>query len=76
MRWLLDGLGRDPADALYVGDDLTDETAFVALGDPATTVIVADTEGDRLTAARFRVRDPDDVLTVLRRLASTELADA
>ena len=76
VRWLLDGLGRDPADALYVGDDLTDETAFVALGDPATTVIVADTEGDRLTAARFRVRDPDDVLTVLRRLASTELADA
>ncbi len=71
VRWLLDGLGRDPSDALYVGDDLTDETAFVALDAPALTVVVSDTEGDRPTAARFRLRGPDDVLTLLQRLAST-----
>ena len=75
VRWLLDGLGRDSSDALYVGDDLTDETAFVALDAPAPTVVVADTEGDRPTAARFWLRGPDDVLTLLQRLASTPLDD-
>jgi trehalose-6-phosphatase len=53
-----------------VGDDLTEETAFVVLDAPAPTVVVADTEGDRPTAARFRLRGPDDVLTLLQRLAS------
>ena len=73
VRWLLDGLGCDPSDALYIGDDLTDETAFVALKAPATTVIVADTAGDRPTVARFRLSGPDDVLRLLQHLASTEL---
>lgn len=51
---------------LYVGDDTTDEDAFRALKavPEALTVKV----GDGVTAARYRVDGPDDVLELLRRL--------
>lgn len=68
VRWLLDGMRIEPSDALYIGDDLTDETAFVALGSQGTTVIVAGPDDDRPTAARLRVDDPTDVATILERL--------
>ena len=70
VRWLLDGLNRDPDNALYIGDDLTDETAFVALDGAAVTVIVAGDVGDRPTAARFRVCNTTDVLTLLQRFVA------
>jgi len=53
------------AGVLYLGDDVTDEDAFRALGDGDVTVKVGD--GD--TAAGYRVADPDGALAVLRRLA-------
>lgn len=50
---------------LYAGDDVTDERAFASLRDTDVTVKVGAGE----TAARFRVRDPDEVAHLLGRLA-------
>jgi trehalose 6-phosphate phosphatase len=53
------------AGAAYLGDDVTDEDAFRALGPDALTVKVGPGE----TAARFRVADPGEVRVMLERLA-------
>ena len=53
------------AGALYLGDDVTDEDAFAALGADDVTIKVGD--GD--TVARHRVADIAGVLAVLDRLA-------
>lgn len=53
------------AAALYLGDDVTDEDGFRALGPDDVTVKVG--EGD--TVARFRVADVPGAVAVLRRLA-------
>jgi trehalose 6-phosphate phosphatase len=58
------------AGALYLGDDVTDEDGFRALGEDDVTVKVGD--GD--TAARHRVPDLDGALAVLRRLADLLIA--
>lgn len=50
---------------LYAGDDVTDETAFAALGDGDVGVKVGPGE----TAAAHRVADPADLVTVLETLA-------
>jgi trehalose 6-phosphate phosphatase len=52
------------AAAIYLGDDLTDEDGFRALGPDDVTIKIGD--GD--TAARYRVPDPAGALAVLRRL--------
>lgn len=58
---------RGAAATLYLGDDLTDETAFEALsGDPANVTIKV---GDGETAAAFRVADPQDVAETLTTLS-------
>ena len=66
IRWMLAEMGLDESAALYIGDDLTDETVFGALAGGATTIVVA--EEDRPTAARFRLRDPEEVYLLLGRL--------
>jgi trehalose 6-phosphate phosphatase len=53
------------AATLYLGDDVTDEDAFRALGADDVTVKV----GEGATDARYRVADPAAVVAVLRRLA-------
>jgi trehalose 6-phosphate phosphatase len=53
------------AAAVYLGDDVTDEDGFRALGDADVTVKIGDGE----TAARHRVADPAGALAVLERLA-------
>jgi trehalose 6-phosphate phosphatase len=53
------------AATVYLGDDVTDEDGFRALGDVDVTVKIG--EGD--TAARHRVPDPEGALAVLERLA-------
>jgi trehalose 6-phosphate phosphatase len=62
LRRLVTELGA--AAAIYLGDDLTDEDGFRALGPDDVTIKIGD--GD--TAARFRVPDPAGALAVLRRL--------
>jgi len=61
-------MGIDPSKALYLGDDLTDETVFAALAGHGATVIVADIEDRRPTGAQFRLNDHDDVQTLLEGL--------
>jgi trehalose 6-phosphate phosphatase len=53
-----------PARTMYLGDDVTDEDGFRALGPDDVTVKV----GEGPTVARFRVQDPPAVLTLLHRL--------
>jgi len=55
--------GEAAVHAIYVGDDRTDEDAFRALRDGGTGIVVWD--APRPTAARYRLRDPDDVGTLL-----------
>ena len=50
----------------FVGDDITDEDVFAALGAGDLGVRV----GAGQTSARRRLRDPDDVLTFVRHLAA------
>jgi trehalose 6-phosphate phosphatase len=62
LRRLREELGA--AGALYLGDDVTDEDGFRALGDDDVTVKVGEGE----TAARFRVADTAAALAVLTAL--------
>ncbi len=66
VRWLLEALGRDLSSALFIGDDLTDETVFRVLAGRGTGVVVAET--DRPTAAELRLNHPGEVRTLLERL--------
>ncbi len=50
----------------YAGDDRTDEDAFLCLGAGAVTVHVGEMEP---TAARFRVKGPDEIIEVVNKLA-------
>jgi trehalose 6-phosphate phosphatase len=62
LRRLIAGLGA--AGSIYLGDDVTDEDAFRALGPDDVTVKI----GDGATAARYRAADPAGALAVLHRL--------
>jgi trehalose 6-phosphate phosphatase len=53
-----------PGQVLYVGDDITDEEVFSSL----TPVDVGVRVGPGATAATRRLRDPQDVLTLVRHL--------
>ena len=66
VLWLKEALGLDDALALHVGDDITDESVFAVLADHGAGIFVG-TE-DRTTAARYRLRDPDEVAALLRRM--------
>ena len=61
------GLRRGMSLPVFVGDDLTDEDAFVALGADGAGIVVADTPRD--TAARYFLRDPGEVRSFLDELA-------
>lgn len=58
---------RGAAATIYLGDDLTDETAFEALADDPANVTIKVGDGD--TAAAFRVADPQAVAETLTRLS-------
>jgi trehalose 6-phosphate phosphatase len=70
LLWLLEALGLNRPDVLpfFIGDDLTDEDAFRAIAGWGVGILVA--AEPRETAAEYQVRDPGEVVEVLRRLAS------
>ena len=73
LLWLLEVLELDAADVLplYLGDDITDEDAFVALADFGITIFVG---APTKTAAHYVLDDTDQVGAFLRALA--EVSDA
>jgi trehalose 6-phosphate phosphatase len=62
VRAMLEELGGDAAVA-YLGDDLTDEDAFAALGERGLSVLVRDVP--HATRARAWIRPPDELLRFL-----------
>jgi trehalose 6-phosphate phosphatase len=66
LLWLLDRLGLNRPDVvpLYLGDDVTDEDAFKVLQERGLGIAVQDEPAP--TAARYRLRDPDEVQKFLQ----------
>jgi len=60
--------------ALYIGDDTTDEDAFRSLRGIGRSIRVASTPPATVTAADFRLPDPDAVVELLRWMASGAFA--
>ena len=77
VNWILAQIdGADLQLPIYLGDDLTDEDAFDAIRQKGVGIAVRSVEsGDRRTAARFALEDPDAVCRFLTRLAE-QLASA
>ncbi len=69
VLWLLDALGMGGDDALpiYLGDDDTDDDAFVALAGRGVGILVSDAE--RPTAAQYVLTDTDEAGRFLDELA-------
>lgn len=77
VRFILDALGLTEAENIcpvYLGDDLSDEDAFLAvksLSHPGISVLVRednDAERPAETNAIYKLRNPDEVEVFLRRL--------
>ncbi len=66
VAWMLEATSRPSGAATYIGDDQTDEHAFELLSGRGVPIVVA--HDDRPTAARYRVRNPDEVMQVLDRI--------
>lgn len=71
IEWILDRIdGRELLLPIYIGDDLTDEDAFDALRHKGIGIAVRNSEsGDRRSAARFALDDPEAVCRFLTRLS-------
>jgi trehalose 6-phosphate phosphatase len=79
LRWVLDYIrdneGSSSLLPIYLGDDITDEDAFDAVADDGIAILVRHSDdGDRATAARYALDDPDRVREFTERLAR-RLAD-
>jgi trehalose-phosphatase len=72
LLWLLKKMGLDNPHVLplYIGDDTTDEDAFRVLFSRGLGIVVG--EDSRLTSARFRLRDPSQVINFFNHLISIE----
>jgi trehalose 6-phosphate phosphatase len=75
LHWVLDYIrdneGAGPLLPIYLGDDITDEDAFDAVDDDGIAILVRHSDdGDRATAARYALDDPDRVREFTERLAS------
>jgi trehalose 6-phosphate phosphatase len=74
LRWVLDYIrdneGAGPLLPIYLGDDITDEDAFDAVDHDGIAILVRHgDDGDRATAARYALDDPDRVREFTERLA-------
>jgi trehalose 6-phosphate phosphatase len=74
LRWVLDYIrdneGSSSLLPIYLGDDITDEDAFDAVADDGIAILVRHSDdGDRATAARYALDDPDRVRDFTERLA-------
>ncbi|BBX48343.1 trehalose-phosphatase [Mycobacterium cookii] len=74
LRWVLDHIQREDGGGrllpIYLGDDITDEDAFDAVLDDGIGILVRHSDdGDRATAARYALDDPDRVREFTERLA-------
>ena len=74
LHWVLDYIrdneGAGPLLPIYLGDDITDEDAFDAVDDDGIAILVRHSDdGDRATAARYALDDPDQVREFTERLA-------
>ena len=79
LRWVLDYIrdndGGGPLLPIYLGDDITDEDAFDAVADDGIAILVRHSDdGDRATAARYALDDPDRVREFTERLAQPACA--
>jgi trehalose-phosphatase len=70
VSWLRGRVTAGGAWFLALGDDLTDERMFEALGERDVAVRVGDE--DRASAARWRLEGPGEVRDLLERLAREE----
>jgi len=66
VDWMLEKLYPADARPMYIGDDVTDEDAFEALRERGIGVVVD--PGERPTAARYRLADPEAVRACLAEL--------
>ena len=71
VLWLLDSLGLDTPDVLpvYIGDDVTDEDAFLTLAGRGLAIVVAGTP--HKTAATAVLQSPGQVQTFLNGLVQS-----
>jgi trehalose 6-phosphate phosphatase len=72
VLWLLETLGLKGGNVrpIYIGDDATDEDAFRALEQRGIGILVS--EQSQRTAARYSLKNIDDVECFLRTLAATD----
>jgi len=70
LLWLLEAFHLDTPEILplYIGDDVTDEDAFRVLEDKGIGVVVG--ESGRRSAARYRLKDPEEVRRFLEALTA------
>ncbi|MGI9626807.1 MAG: trehalose-phosphatase [Longimicrobiales bacterium] len=74
LTWLATRLptaGRGSGLRLYIGDDVTDEDAFRAVGAEGVSIVVRGEDDTRMSRARFSLADPGDVAYFLSRLADS-----
>ncbi len=69
LWWVFEraGLRADRTVPIYLGDDVTDEDAFAALGDRGIGIVVDD--GDRSTHASYRLENPREAREFLIELS-------
>ena len=70
LEWIVDQVsGQEPLLPIFIGDDLTDEDAFDSVLHDGVGIVVRHAEdGDRATAARFSLDDPDRVREFVERM--------
>nr|WP_227370974.1 trehalose-phosphatase [Mycobacterium fragae] len=73
LHWVLDHIrdaGAGPMLPIYLGDDITDEDAFDAVHDDGIGILVRHgDDGDRATAARYALDNPERVRDFTEQLA-------